>query len=224
MTTHASFYDPPLTRAARHAMVASQLRTNAVSDERVIAAMAHIPREAFLPPEAGAIAYRDTPIPLGGGRFINPPLATGRLLTEAMLEPGDRVLLIGAAGGYAAAVLAGLVAQVTAVESDASLIAIARRALAATPKVELVEAPLSAGYAAGGPYDVLVVDGAVEELPAALLDQLRPGARIVTGLVERGVLRLAVGVKTATGAGLQAVVDSDCVVLPGFARPIGFRF
>lgn len=224
MTTLASSFDPQATRAARHAMVASQLRTNAVSDERVITAMASIGREAFLPPEAGAIAYRDTPIPLGGGRYLNPPLATGRLLTEAALERTDRVLLIGAAGGYAAAVLAGMVARVTAVESDPALIAIARRVLAAAPSVDLIEGPLAEGHAAGAPYDLLVVDGAVEALPAFLLDQLRPGARIVSGLVERGVLRLAAGVKTANGVGLHAFVDSDCVVLPGFAHPTGFRF
>ncbi len=216
--------DPVTTRAERHAMVTSQLRTNAVSDTRVIAAMASIPRELFLPPEAAGLAYRDTAIPLGAARAANPPLATGRLLTEAALAPDDRVLLIGAAGGYAAAVLAGLVAQVVAVESDPRLLAIARRSLADTGNVEVVEAPLEAGHPAGGPYDVLVVDGAAEELPALLLDQVRPGGRIVAGLIERGVTRLAAGRKTAGGFGLQAFVDSDCVVLPGFARPQGFRF
>jgi protein-L-isoaspartate(D-aspartate) O-methyltransferase len=114
-------YDPIATRAQRRAMVSSQLRTSAVSDTRVIAAMASVPREAFLPPEAAAMAYRDTAIPIGAARAANTPLAIGRLLTAAELEPEDRVLLIGAAGGYAAAVLAGLVAHVTAVESDPAL-------------------------------------------------------------------------------------------------------
>ena len=112
-------FDPAETRAMRHAMVTSQLRTNAVRDPRVVTAMASIPRERFLPPTARAVAYRDTAIPLGGGRHLNPPLATARLLTEAELLAEDRVLLVGAAGGYAAAVLAGLVAHVTALESDA---------------------------------------------------------------------------------------------------------
>ena len=216
--------DPVTTRAARHAMVASQLRTNAVSDTRVIAAMARVPRENFLPAGATAAAYRDTAIPLGGARACNPPLATARLLTQAELRPDDRVLLIGAAGGYAAALLAGLVASVTAVESDIALLAMARPALAATPTVTVVDAPLTAGDPTGAPYDVLVIDGAVEAVPAALLDQLRPGGRIVTGLFENGLTRLAAGVKTAGGFGLNAFVDSECVRLPGFARPSGFRF
>lgn len=216
--------DPPATRAQRHAMVASQLRTNAVSDSRIVAAMASIPREAFLPAGAAALAYRDTAIPLGGARAANPPLATARLLTQAALTPADRVLLIGAAGGYAAAVLAGLVSAVTAVESDAGLLAIAQAALASTANVTLIDAPLTVGDPAGAPYDVLVVDGAVEEVPPALLDQVRAGGRIVTGLAENGVTRLAAGVKTASGFGLTAFADSECVYLPGFARPTGFRF
>ena len=214
--------DPPATRAERHAMVSSQLRTNAVSDTRVVTAMASIPREDFLP--AGAAAYRDTAIPLGGGRSANPPLATARLLTQAELRSTDRVLLIGAAGGYAAAVLAELVAQVTAVESEASLLAIARAALAGMRNVSVVDASLTDGDPAGAPYDVLVIDGAVEAVPAALVDQLRAGGRVVSGLVENGVTRLAAGVKTAGGFGLTAFADSECVRLPGFARATGFRF
>lgn len=216
--------DPVSTRAARHAMVSSQLRTNAVSDQRVVAAMASIPREAFLPPDVAGGAYRDTAIPLGRARAANPPLATARLLTEAELRADDRVLLIAAAGGYAAAVLAALVREVVAVESDPHLLALARQALAGTINVALIDAPLADGHAAGAPYDVLMIDGAVEELPAALLDQVRPGGRVVGGLFERGITRLAVGRKTAGGFGLQPFVDSDCVVLPGFARPQGFRF
>ena len=224
MTTASLFGDPVGTRAQRHAMVSSQLRTNAVSDPRVVAAMGSVPREAFLPAGAAAIAYRDTAIPLGHARAANTPLATGRLLTEAELEGGDRVLLVGAAGGYTAAVLAGIVAHVTALESDAALLAIAREALAGVPNVSVFEGPLAAGCQANAPYDLLVVDGAVETLPATLVEQVRPGGRVVTGLVERGVMRLAAGRKTAGGFGLAAFADADCVVLPGFARPQGFRF
>ena len=216
--------DPPATRDARHAMVSSQLRTNAVSDPRVVAAMASVPREAFLPASAAAIAYRDTAIPLGGGRYANPPMATGRLLTAAELEADDRVLLIGAAGGYTAAVLAAMVGEVVAVESDPALAALARQALGGTPSVTVIEAPLHAGHAADAPYDVLIVDGAVESLPAALAEQLRPGGRAVAGLLERGVFRLAAGRRTAGGFGLQAFADAECALLPGFASPPSFRF
>lgn len=210
--------------AMRHAMVASQLRTNAVNDVRIVEAMAVLPREDFLPEAHRAIAYRDTLLPLAGGRRHNSPLATGRLLTAAELRPTDKVLLIGAAGGYTAALLAGLVNAVVAVEVEPSLAALARTALAAYANVEPVEGPLAAGHAAEAPYDLLVVDGAVEEIPAALLDQLAPGARVVTGLLDRGVTRLATGRRTEGGFGLTDFADIECAVLPGFERLRTFQF
>lgn len=208
----------------RHAMVASQLRTNAVNDTRVVEAMARLPREDFLPEEHRAIAYRDTLLPLAGGRRQNLPLATGRLLTVADIRPTDKVLLIGAAGGYSAALLAGLANAVVAVEEEVSLATLARTALAAYSNVELVEGPLAAGHASEGPYDLIVVDGAVEELPAALLDQLKPEGRVVTGVVDRGVTRLASGRRTEGGFGLSDFADIECAILPGFERLRTFQF
>ncbi|MEN2786566.1 protein-L-isoaspartate O-methyltransferase [Sphingomonas qilianensis] len=208
----------------RHAMVASQLRTNAVSDPRLVAVMARVPREKYLPVEAQAMAYRDTALPLGRGRFQNVPIATGRLLTEAVLQATDRVLLIGAAGGYTAAVLAEIVASVTAVESDAALAALARTALADHANVTVVEGPLEAGAADAGPYDLLVIDGATEHLPEALLAQVKPGGRVVGGIADRGVSRLAAGRRSAGGFALLPFADIDCVPLPGFARTKSFTF
>lgn len=210
--------------AMRHAMVQSQLRTNAVNDPRVVTAMATVAREKFVPEAVRRQAYRDTAVAIGNGRFINLPIATGKLLTEAYLTPADRVLLIGAAGGYTAAVLARLVKSVVAVESDPDLAGHARAALSGLANVELVEAPLEAGHPAGAPFDVLLVDGAVEALPDALVEQLAPGGRIVTGLIERGVSRLASGRVVAGSFGLTAFADIDCVALPGFARPRRFAF
>ncbi|AXJ96219.1 MULTISPECIES: protein-L-isoaspartate O-methyltransferase [unclassified Sphingomonas] len=217
-------FDATNAETMRHAMVASQLRTNAVNDQRVIAAMMSVPREAFVPAESRDLAYRDTALAAGNGRAINLPMVTGRLLTEAYLRASDRVLLIGAAGGYTAALLAQIVAHVVAVEEDAALVALARAALAGNPKVEIVKGPLAAGHAAGAPYDVLVIEGAVEEMPDALVAQVASGGRVVTGLVDGGVVRLATGRKTDGGFGLKAVLDSDCVILPGFAKPRGFTF
>lgn len=210
--------------AMRHAMVASQLRTNAVSDARVVAAMDMVPREAFLPADVAALAYRDTAVPLGHGRAQNVPIATGRLLTRAELRASDRVLLVGAAGGYTAAVLAQIVASVVAVESDPALAAQARTALEGIAGVTLVEGPLEAGHAEGAPYDVIVIDGAVEALPDALVEQVGIGGRVVTGLADRGVTRLAAGRRTAGGFALLDFADIDCVALPGFAQPRAFTF
>lgn len=210
--------------AMRTAMVASQLRTTAVSDVRVVAAMAEVPRELFVPDEAAPLAYRDREVPLGQGRSLNPPLATGRLLTEAQLHPADRVLLIGAASGYTAAVLARLVANVVAVEVDPALVARARLRLGGDVKVQLVEGPLEKGHAAGAPYDVLIVDGAVEQLSPSLPTQVKDGGRIVTGLVDRGVCRLASGAHVPGAFGLTTFADLDCVILPGFSAPSRFTF
>lgn len=208
----------------RHAMVASQLRTSAVNDARVVEAMARVPRENFLPPEHLGLAYRDTLLPLVGGRRHNSPLALGRLLTEAQVQPNDHVLLVGAAGGYAAALLAALAGSVVAIEEEDALVAIARPALAEFGNVEVVQGPLNAGWAGKGPYDLLVVDGAAEQLPDALVPQVKPGGRVVSGVVDRGVTRLAAGRRTEGGFGLIDFADIECTELPGFRRLRTFTF
>jgi protein-L-isoaspartate(D-aspartate) O-methyltransferase len=210
--------------ALRTAMVASQLRTNAVSDVRVVAAMATVPRERFVPAETAPFAYRDALAALGGGRSLNLPIATGRLLTEARLLPSDRVLLIGAASGYTAAVLAELVASVVAVESDPALVAIARAALSGDDRVTVVEAPLAQGHAEGGPYDVVIIDGVVERVPEALVAQVRPDGRILGGLLDRGVTRLEIGRRSEGGFAMVDFADIECCPLPGFATPARFTF
>lgn len=208
----------------REAMVASQLRTNAVSDPRVVSAMARVPREDFLPENQRTLAYRDTAVPIAHGRAANLPIATGKLLTQAQVRATDHVLLIGAAGGYAAAVLALLARDVVAVESDPALATLARTALSAYSNVELIEGDLATGAPKQAPYDLLFVDGAVEHLPQALIDQVQPGGRVVTGIEDRGVTRLAAGVRSAGGFGLTTFADVDCVSLPGFTHPKTFTF
>lgn len=210
--------------AMRRAMVSNQLRTNAVNDARIVTAMANVPRHAFLPEESAALAYRDTAVPLANGRAANLPIATGRLLTEARLGAEDKVLLIGAATGYTAAVLSEVVARVVAVESDPDLADSARKALADYPNVTFVEGPLNAGAADHAPFDAVVVDGAIESMPDIIVAQMRSGAHAVSGLVDRGVIRLASGRKTDGGFGLIDFADVDCVVLPGFSTPRGFSF
>jgi protein-L-isoaspartate(D-aspartate) O-methyltransferase len=201
----------------RTAMVESQLRTSAVDDQRVIAVMAKVPREDYVPAERRAMTYVDRPIPLDGDRALNPPLVTGRLLKEADVQAGEKVLLIGAATGYSAALLAELGAQVTAVEVEGG-------AEIAVPGVTVVRGPLAVGASAGAPYDVLFIDGAVEEVPAALVQQLVDGGRVVTGVVERGVARLCSGRAVAGVLGLASLTDMEMVVLPGFSAPEQFVF
>lgn len=211
-------------KAMRLAMVDSQLRPNGVSDPRVIAAMASVAREMFLPQSLAAVAYADIKLPLSAGRMTNLPVATGRLLTAAALRGTDKVLLIGVASGYTAAVLVRLAASVTAVECDAALAQSAREALAGIPNVTVVEGALAAGHPAGAPYDAIVVDGAIEHLPPGLVDQLAVDGRLVTGLLDRGVSRLTVGHRTTGGFGLADFADFDATHLPGFAPQKGFVF
>lgn len=208
----------------RRAMVESQLRTSGVNDPRLIAAMAAVPREYFVPSERAALAYVDRPVPLGGAREMNAPLVTGLLLTEARVRADDGVLVVGAGSGYAAALLDRLAARVTALESDPALVEKARATLAGS-RVTVVEGPLAAGHAAGAPYSLILVDGAVEHLPDALVAQLGADGRIVAAIQERGVARLSIGRRTPSGAfGVAPFADAEAVALPGFAVERGFMF
>ncbi|MDO6414802.1 protein-L-isoaspartate O-methyltransferase [Sphingomonas sp. BIUV-7] len=203
-------------------MVASQLRTTAVNDPRVVEAMGAVPREGFVPAERASLAYLDIAQPLGEGRALPAPMVLGRLLTEARVRPQDRVLVIGAGSGYAAAVLTYLAAHVVALEEDAGLAAIGAAALPAT--VETVTGPLAAGWSASAPYDFILFDGAIERVPQAIVDQLAEGGRIGAALVERGVTRLAIGRRVAGSFGLTTFVEAESPILPGFSAPDAFRF
>ena len=185
----------------RKAMIASQLRTTGVNDPAVLAAIGEVARERFVPAERVALAYADTVVPLKDGRDLNSPMALGRLLTELAPQQGERALVIGAATGYAAAVMARLTGSVVAVEEDAELAGAARQALAGTG-VELVEAPLIAGAPQGAPYDVILIDGAVEFVPQAIVEQLKDGGRLAASILAEGVTRLAIGRWAGEGFGV----------------------
>lgn len=210
--------------AARRHMIESQLRPTDVSDPVVIAAMAVTAREDFLPETHRAIAYIDRAVPLGGGRVLNPALSTGLLLTRAELSSDDKVLLIGSGAGYMAALLAGIVAKVVAVEEDHALVEQSRARLAGFANVELVESALADGHAAGAPYSLIIIDGAVGELPEAIVTQLAEGGRLLTGLDEAGVSRLATGRRTAGAFALVPFADTDIAPLAAFARPKSYTF
>jgi protein-L-isoaspartate(D-aspartate) O-methyltransferase len=150
-------------------------------------------------------------------------MALGRLLTEAAPKPGERVLVVAAATGYAAAVMARLAGPVTALEEEGALAAEARANLAGTG-VGLVEGPLASGWADGAPYDLILIDGAVEGVPEALVGQLADGGRLATGLLENGVTRLAIGRRAGEGFGMAAFADAAAAILPGFAKPRAFKF
>lgn len=204
----------------RRAMVDSQLRTTAVNDPRVVAAMGEVPRERYVPAAQAAIAYLDTALAIAPGRSIPAPMILGRLLTEARVKPTDRVLVVGANTGYAAAVLATLAASVIALEQDASLMAQASLPAQVTP----VSGPLTAGWPDAAPYDLILFDGAVEQVPPAIVAQLVDGGRIAAPIVENGITRLAIGRKAGSAFGMITFADAEAPVLPGFEVRKGFTF
>jgi len=205
----------------RQNMVDSQLRTNGVIEPWIIIAMGAAPREQFLPVDKAAFAYLDRSVPLGNGRMLNPPLANGQMLQAANVTPLDTVLVIGAGPGYLAALLTGHAAKIVAVEEDADLAAQLR---AHAPATTVVEGPLTAGAPEHGPYSLILIDGAVEQLPAAIVDQLAEGGRIITGLAEGAVRRLAIGTKHGGHVALRNLADLEVAALPGFERAKEFVF
>jgi protein-L-isoaspartate(D-aspartate) O-methyltransferase len=196
----------------RSAMIDSQLRTNDVTDPAVVAAMAAVAREAHVPAALASVAYMDRAIALGGGRMLNPPLVTGRMLVAAAVRPGMRVLLVGGATGYTAALLAQLGAEVHAVEEVEALVA-AGQAATSGANIRWVQAPLAAGAPDAAPFDRIIIDGAIEILPGDLAAQLAEGGRLIAARREGAVTRLVQGVKTG-----------GAIALRSFADPAGFRF
>lgn len=205
---------------ARRRMVDSQLRPQGVVDPLVIAAMAAIPREDFLPAPQRALAYADQVVPLGQGRGLNAPATAGLLLNELAPRPGENALLVGAGTGYMAAILARIGCQVTALECDSAF----SDSLSRVAGAALATGPLAAGHPAGAPYDLILIDGAVEAIPPAIVAQLRTGGRLAAVLLERGVGRVVIGRSAPHGFGLASIADVGAPALPGFARPAVFTF
>ena len=207
--------------AARRAMIDSQLRPEGVVDAAVVNAIAALPRENFVPPASRALAYGDRAVPLGNGRVMAPPSVTGRLLSELEPRRGERALVVGAGSGYSAALLAALGLEVTALESDPALAAMTR---AASPGVTVIEGDLAAGYPAAAPYDIILIDGAVEHIPPEITAQMVEGGRIGAVVGDRGIGRLAVGRNAGGRVGFRTISDADVAPLPGFERPKAFTF
>lgn len=186
---------------ARRAMIDSQLRTSGVNEPFVLARMSIVPREEFVPEQSRAAAYSDRAIRLPGGGSLPAPLFHGLLLAEARPEGVDRVLVIDGGSGYLPALLEPMVSAL-AVVSPADAVA---------------------GRIESNPTLVLI-DGAVEHLPDPLTGKLGDGTRIVTGLIERGVTRLAVGRKTGGALGLVALAETGVPRLAAFDREAGWSF
>lgn len=191
---------PDFTAARRH-MIESQLRTSGINDAWVLDRIAAIPREDYVPEAARASAYVDRTVPLGAGAFLAPPLAQGQILTHAKPRTDERTLLIGPATAYLAALIRPLVGELREATPDEVL----------------------SGDVDGG-FDLVIVDGAVEHVPAQLAATLAPSGRLVTGVVSRGVPRLAIGRLSGADVSLMTLVESQLPRLPAFDRPQSWTF
>lgn len=187
--------------AARKAMIDSQLRTSGVNADFVLARMGSVAREDFVPPAAKGVAYMDRAIPLGGGRWLAAPLVQGLMLQEAEPTAADKTLLVDGGSGYLAELVRPLVGSLEVVSPE-----------------EAASASRKMGYT------LLLIDGAVEELPAALVKRLADDARVVCGLVDRGLTRLARGRKTAGEVALIPLAEIGMPTLPEFAKPKAWTF
>ena len=214
--------------AARALMVDGQVRPNKVNDPRIIAAIRALPRERFVPAAQASLAYSDEDVKLGGGRVLLEPMVIGRLVQIAAVREGERVLVVASGPGYGAALLADCGADVTAVEQDPALLAMARAVLPqVAPGVKLMEGPVAEGWKAGAPYDVILVEGAVPEIPEGLAGQLRgEGGRMLAVLKPAGRMGQAVLCTRAGGGRMNPAPVFDCAtpVLPMLQREPGFVF
>lgn len=185
--------------AARRAMIDSQLRPSGINAEFVLQRMNAVPREQFVPEGARSFAYMDRAIALGDGRYLAAPEVQGAMLQEASPTTADKALLVDGGSGYLAELMRPLVGSLD------------------------VRDPANAAPEATG-YSLLVIDGAVEQLPETLVATLADGARVVTGLCDHGVTRLAVGRKAAGEVALLPLTEIGIPTLPEFAAPKGWSF
>lgn len=215
---------------ARQKMVDGQVRTIDVTDRRILDAMLAVPREAFVPASRQALAYLDLDLDVAEAgaakRFLVKPALTAKLLQAAEIGEADRVLVVGCATGYIAALAAKLAGQVTATESDPAVAAKARQTLATlgVSNVTCKTAACAEGDPAGGPYDVIVLNGATDVMPEALLAQLGEGGRLVGVSAETRPSRATIVTRFHGELGHRALFDAAAPVLPGLERAAAFVF
>lgn len=211
---------------AVEAMIDGQLRPSEVNDPAILSAIRAVPRTLFVPKAKRGFAYVDEDIEVAPGRALMEPMVFGRLLVAAAVKPVDTVLDIGGATGYSAAVLAQLAESVVALENDAALAEAAEQRLASLDivNVAVVTGELTAGVEKEAPFDVIYLAGAVDEVPAVILDQLAEGGRLVCVQPASGVGRAQLYTRQTGSIGRRSLFDANIVALPGFQKATSFVF
>lgn len=212
--------------AARHNMVEGQVRPNKVTDPMVVEALETIPRELFVPKHLRGIAYADDDLDLGGGRALMEPMVLARLLQAARVEEDEVGLVIGCGTGYSAAVLSRICQTVVALESDSDFNARASAVCGelGLDNVAVISGDLAAGCPDQAPFDVILIDGGVEFVPQALLDQLADGGRLVAVVKDKGQGVGTVFTRRGDSWGHIGIFDANVSDIPGFSRPPAFTF
>jgi len=209
---------------ARINMVENQIRPSDVTDLRIQKAMLSIPRELFLPKTVKLLAYSEERLEVSPGRRVMEPRTLAKMIQAADIKSTDLVMLVGCATGYAAALVSQLAAAVVALESDQSLAesAAANFTHLGIDTVAVVTGPLAEGHAPQAPYDVILIDGAVEEVPSALTDQLADGGRLIApqGAGDTGAVRLHE--RAGNSVSCRYLFDAAAPILPGFQKPREF--
>ncbi len=199
-------------------MVDTQVRPSDVTKYPTIEAMLHVAREDFVPDSLRNAAYADAALPFDGGRTMLEPRTLAKILDALDIAGDELVLDLGCGFGYSSAVIARMADFVVAREEDEALATEAERRLGAAgiDNVAVIAGPLAAGDEKHGPYDVIVVEGAVEEMPAALTGQLKDGGRIVAIFADGAVGAVRIGYKFDGHMDWRFVFNAGAAVLPGF--------
>jgi len=218
--------------AARHNMVESQIRPNQVTDARLLRALMDIPREMFVPASLRARAHMERDIPLAPPRHGIPerrllqPMPLARLIQLAEIESGHLVLDVGCATGYSTAILSRLAESVVGLECDQGLAEQASQTLMAleADNAAIVTGPLPDGYASEGPFDVILLNGSVADVPGGLLSQLKDGGSLVAIVAAHGFGRATLYRNSAGRVSHRPAFDAGGPPLPGFERKEQFVF
>jgi protein-L-isoaspartate(D-aspartate) O-methyltransferase len=210
--------------AARDNMVENEVRANDVTDKRLIAAMRGVARERFVSEGSQALAYAGAVVPVGEGHHLLDPRSFAKLAQAAELTGSERLLDVGCATGYSAAVFARLAREVFALESNEAFGKAAARALSDLANVRVFQGDLRKGVPAHGPYDVIFIEGAVEELPEALTRQLKPGGRILAIVASGAAGGGRIYQRTGESLSARNLFDARVPPLPGFQRMPIFVF
>lgn len=211
---------------ARENMVESQVRPNDVTDRRLQQAMGAVPRELFVPKAMRSVAYMERDIEIAPGRYLIEARDFSKLIDALDVREDDLVLDIGCGTGYSSAILAAMAGAVVAVEQDHDLAKKAEELMTelGADNAAIVEGPHGEGNAKQGPYDVIFINGAVDAPPTGLFDQLKDGGRLGAIVIENGVGKARVYLKSGDVVGARRAFDAQAPVLPGFERTPGFVF